>query len=91
MTHRTLFSLFLQSFLPVKQFSLFRADDNLHSCISIGRTCFGSFENLQHLATNQKDSCLSVLYIGELASARIPEKQTKALEDVLHPEIIYKA
>lgn len=40
---------------------------------------------------NQKDSCLSVLYIGELASARIPEKQTKALEDVLHPEIIYKA
>lgn len=40
---------------------------------------------------HQKDSCLSVLYIGELASARIPEKQTKALEDVLHPEIIYKA
>lgn len=40
---------------------------------------------------NQKDSRLNVLCIGDLASARIPEKRAKALENVLHPEIIYKA
>lgn len=48
-------------------------------------------EDPQYLAMNQEDSHLSVLCAGELASACIPENRAKALENALHPEIIYKA
>lgn len=39
MRYRKLFSPVLQTLHPVKQFSLFPSDDDLHSCISIFRAC----------------------------------------------------